>query len=164
MQLFLKSEEGLLFSVLDGRGQIVYRAQGEVTPLSCRCVLCASDGIAAAHMTGVCLPHSFRCSVTQGTRHVQFYLRDPSSQMPLRFRGVPWRFRGSLIARSFDLVEEQPNGSSLVVMTHGRCWSTNGDCYAVTVLRPQDIPLALCVAVAVDSAAQKGCPQPVPAG
>jgi len=167
VQFFLKPESGpgLLFSILNEQGYPAYEAAGEFTPLGCRCTLRTPGGISVARMTGVCLPNSFRCSVVQGKRKIQVYLHlGASSRAPVRFRGVRWRFRGSLVTRSFDVVEELPHSHARVVMTHGRCWNGSGDCYAVTVARAEDVPLALCVAVAVDSSAQNGCLQPVPAG
>ena len=168
MQFYLKPEGGpkLLFSVLDGGGRPVYEVNGDYLSFGNRFVLRAPEGETVARLTGVCLPGVFRYTAASGIRRIRIWIRPDAVHRAVQFKGVDWRFRGSVITRSFDIVEKQKqtHGASSVVMTHGRCWNGRNDCYAVTVTREADAPLALCVAVAVDSAVLRGCVSPVPAG
>jgi len=70
-----------------------------------------------------------------------------AAHSPIKIRGVNWRFRGDLLTRSFDLVDID----SAVVMTHGRCWNQNGDCFAIEVTKESDVLLCLCIAVILDN-------------
>ena len=166
MQFYLKPEGGpkLLFSVLDGRGRLVYEVHGEYSSFGSRCVLREPEGGTAAHLTGVLLPGLSRYTATSGVRRIRIWIRPDAAHRAVQFKGEDWRFRGSVITRSFDIVEKHRDGEPVVVMTHGRCWNGRNDCYAVTVLREADVPLALCTAVAVDCAVIGGCASPVPAG
>lgn len=166
MQFYLKPEGGpkLLFSVLDGSGKLVYEVRGESLSFGNRFTLHLPEGGTAARLTGVCLPGLFRYTAASGTRRVRISIRPGAAHRAVQFKGMDWRFRGSLLTRSFDVVEERRGLAPLVVMTHGRCWAERTDCYAVTVAREADVPLALCVAVAVDCAILSGFAAPVPAG
>ena len=84
---------------------------------------------------------------------------------PVQVKGVPWRFRGSILTRSFDFVEDRDeHGKPRVVMTHGHCWNARDGCYAVEIFQEGDMPLALCAAIAVDTSILGGSAVPVPAG
>ena len=165
MQFYLKPEGGprLFFTVLDGCGRPVYEVRGSYSSLGCRMALCGLGGETAAHLTGVCLPGLSRYAASSGPRRVRIWIRPDAARRAVQFRGVEWRFRGSVLTRSFDILERRA-GETSVVMTHGRCWNGRHDCYAVTVRREADVPLALCAAVAVDCAVIGGCASPVPAG
>ena len=166
LQFYLKPEGGpkLLFSVLDDRGRLAYDVHGEYTSFGSRFFLRAPEGGTAARLAGVSLPGLFRYTASSGVRRIRIWIRPDAARRAVQFKGIDWRFRGSLLTRSFDIVEEHSRGTPAVVMTHSRCWSGRGDCYAVTVSRVADVPLALCAAVAVDCAVIRGCASPVPAG
>ncbi len=166
MQFYLKPEGGpkLFFSVLDGRGQVVYEVRGEYSSFGGNFVLREPEGGTAARLSGVFLPGISRYTVASGVRRMRIWIRPDAVRRAVQFKGENWHFRGSVLTRSFDVVEKRQGGETAVVMTHGRCWNGRHDCYAVTVLREADVPLALCAAVAVDSAVVGGCAAPVPAG
>lgn len=166
MQFYLRpeNETDILFSVLDACGELVYEVTGEYTSFGSRFVLRSPGGQAAARLTGINLPESFQYSVVSGIRRIRIKVKPSAAHKPVQFKGARWRFRGSVLTRSFDIIEENPRGQSLVVMTHGRCWNGHGDCYAVNILRASDVPLALCAAIAVDCSILGGCISPIPAG
>lgn len=166
LQFYLKPENGtkILFSVLDSCGQLAYEVTGEYTSFGSRYILRIPDGTAAARLTGVNLPESFQYSAVNGIRRIRIRIKPTAAHKAVQFKGARWRFRGSILTRSFDIVEDPPHGPPLVVMTHSRCWSKQGDCYAVNILRGADTALALCAAIAVDCSILGGCITPVPAG
>ena len=155
-----------LFTVLDSCGCPLYELQGEYSSLGCRYKLCASGGGASlARVTGVFLPTAFQYSVSAGERHMRLAIKPRAVHRPVQVKGVPWRFRGSIVTRCFDFVEDRDErGKSRVVMTHGTCWNARGACYAVEIFQGGDVPLALCAAVAVDMFLLGGSAVPVPAG
>lgn len=166
LQFYLKPENGtkILFSVLDSCGQLVYEVTGEYTSFGSRYILRTPDGTAAARLTGVTLPESFQYSAANGIRRIRIKVKPTAAHRAVQFKGARWRFRGSILTRSFDIVEDQLHRPPVVVMTHGRCWSGQGDCYAVNIMRGADVALALCVAIAIDCSIIGGCASPVPAG
>lgn len=167
MRLYLQQTGGpeRLFTVLDSCGSPLYELQGEYTPLGCRYRLCGGDGVSLARMTGVFLPASFQYSVSAGGKRLRLTVKPRTIHRPVQIKGVPWRFRGSILTRSFDFVEErEERGRPRIVMTHGRCWNARGDCYAVEIFQDWDVPLALCAAIAVDTSVLGGSAVPVPAG
>lgn len=167
MQLYLKPEGGpkVLFSVLDEGGRLLYEVCGEYLSLGGHFTLHVPGGGTAARLTGVCLPGMYRFTAVSGTRRMRIWIRTQAPRRAVQFKGMDWRFRGSLLTRSFDVVEDHRGSSEpSVVMTHGRCWTGRSECYAVTVEQEANVPLALCVAVAIDCSAQNGCSSPVPAG
>jgi uncharacterized protein YxjI len=167
VQLYLKPEGGpkVLFSVSDESGRLLYEVCGEYLSLGQRFTLRIPDGGTAAKLTGVCLPGMYRFIAVSGTRRLRIWVRTHPPHRTVQLKGMSWRFRGSLLTRSFDVVKDRRGSSEPpVVMTHGRCWMGRSECYAVTVEQEADVPLALCVAVAIDSAALNGCAPPIPVG
>lgn len=154
-----------LFTVLDSSGSPVYEVQGESAAFGCRLRFCSMEGVSFARMTGVYLPTSFQYSAAAAGRRMRLTVKPRAVHRAVQVKGVPWRFRGSILTRSFDFVEDRGEHSRPhVVMTHGRCWNSPGDCYAVEVFQDWDVPLALCAAVAVDLSVFGGSAVPVPAG
>lgn len=167
LQLFLKPEDGptLLFTILDRQGKTAFELKGKILPFGCRCILRTPDGKTAARLSGVCIPGSFQYTAVHGSHRVRMRVHPDSLHRPVMFKGMPWRFRGNLVTRSFDVVEDVPGDSTTrVVMAHDRCWTAGRNCYALTIPRSADVPLAVCVAAALDSSVQTGCFSPVPAG
>ena len=150
MQFYLKPVSGaeILFCVLDSHGQPVYQVRGDTLPFGCLLVMEELErGRKIARISGVRLSSAWQYSISCGLQHVRLSMNVAAPRRPVRFRGVPWRFRGSVLMRSFDLVDAQGK----IVMTHSRCWSGHGDCFAVEIPDPGNVPLCLGVAVVVDS-------------
>lgn len=167
MQFFLKQSTGTetLFTVSDSRGHAVYSVTGSVSSLGRRFTLLNADGEEAAKILCVPLSRTAQYSVFvgdgRGEKDKALVSVNPSAaHRPVSIRGVKWRFRGSVPTRSFDLVDAQ----SHTVLTHGRCWNTGGDCYAVEIPSEADVLLGLSIAVIIDSTAVTGMPAAVPAG
>lgn len=167
VQLYLKPEGGpdLMFSVFDRTGKGACEVFGKIAPIGSFFVLRMSDGKTVARMKGVCLPSSIRYSAACGPRKIRFQVRPTAiSHHSVRFKGVRWRFRGNLITRSFDILDDEKMNPAKTIMTHGRCWNCQRECYAITIPEEKDVPLALCVAVAIDSTVMSDFTFPVPAG
>lgn len=149
---------------MEESGVLAYTVEGKAFPFGCRLVLRAADGTAAARLGGVCLQGVHHFTAVHGPRCVRMRVQPCSPRRQVQFRGEPWRFRGNLAARSFDVLAEYPGGAVQLVLTHGRCWNGEADCYALTVTRAADVPLAVCIAAALDLSSQACCLAPVPAG
>ncbi len=168
MQFFLKPESGaeILFSVLDFTGRPVFEIAGEFNSIGCRCQLRDTDGKCIARIAGVRLPNGYHYAISSGKRRLWMTVDPAAFRRPVQFKGVRWRFRGNILTRSFDLLEDR--GHKLrppqLIMTHGRCWNSPDDCYALEIPRESDVSLAICSAAAIDSAILGGCAAPVPAG
>lgn len=162
MRFYLKTENGAhrLFSVEDDCGNPVYEVTGRVSSFSHRFVLSDCERNAVGKVSGVRLSSASQYSVTAGRERIRVSLNVSSARRPMRIIGRRWRFRGSLLTRSFDFVDPRQR----TVMTHGRCWERGGDCYAVEIADPENVPLCLCLAVIADCSVQGGCAVPVPAG
>ena len=105
MQFYLKPEGGprLFFTVLDGCGRPVYEVRGSYSSLGCRMALCGLGGETAAHLTGVCLPGLSRYAASSGPRRVRIWIRPDAARRAVQFRGVEWRFRGSVLPHDFRI-------------------------------------------------------------
>lgn len=153
MQFYLKPVSGAetLFLVLNSCGVAVGEFRGGCTPIGCRMTLSDSRR-EIARVSGVRLSRSCQYSVSAGSEHMRMTLDVASARRPVRFRGMPWRFRGSVLIRSFDILDAQ----SHVIMTHGRCWGIHGDCYAIEIPEAAHAPLCLCAAAVIDSVVLTG--------
>lgn len=163
MQYYLKTVSGAhcLFVVLNSSGRPVYEVTGEFSSFGRRFFLLDAERnvvgrISSVHISSVC-----RYSISAGGERVRVSVNPSSARRPVAIRGKRWRFRGSLLLRSFDVVDESRQA---VVMTHGRCWEMGGNCYAVEIAEPEYGPLCLCLAVVVDCTVPGGHTVPVPAG
>ena len=168
MKFFLKqsTETKALFTVSDSLGKQVYEVTGSISSLSQRFSLRGEDGneaakISCVHLTPEIAQYSVCVGDGKGEKEKARVSVNPSARLrPVAIRGVKWRFRGSVLTRSFDLVDAE----SHTVMTHGRCWNTHGDCYAVEISEEPDTLLCLSIAVIVDSTVVSGVPTAIPAG
>lgn len=160
LQLFLEPSAGtgVLFSVRSADGVLMYEATGEFTPLGRKFIIADTEGREISRISGMRLTSACQYSVSAGKEHMRITTDFSSPHRCVRLRGIPWRFRGSALSRSFDLV----NAQSRVVMTHGRCWTMRGECYAMEIPELSHIPLCLSVAVVIDSIAACGRSAPVP--
>lgn len=162
MRFYLKSVSGspCLFVIQDSCGNSVYEVTGEFFSFGQRFLLYDGARNVAAKISGVRLSSVCQYSVSAGKERIRVSANGLSQRRPLRIIGRRWRFRGSLLTRSFDFVDS----AQRVVMTHGRCWETGGDCYAVEIADPKNVLFCLCLAVIADCTVQGGRTIPVPAG
>lgn len=162
MQFYLKPVGGThcLFSVLNSDGHPVYEVTGKVTPFGCRILLLDFEHNTAGRISGVRFSNSVQYSVSAGGRRIRATVNYSSFRRPVRIAGKRWRFRGSLLTHSYDILNE----AAQIVMTHGKCWGMAGDCYAIDITDPENIPLCLCLAVLLDCTVSGGCKQPAMAG
>ena len=162
MRFYLKPGSGAscLFVIRDSRGNPAYEAAGEFFSFGQRFLLYDGARNVVAKISGVRLSSVCQYSVSVGKERIRVSVNGSSQRRPLRIIGKRWRFRGSLFTRSFDFVDS----AQRVVMTHGRCWETGGDCYAVEIADPENVPFCLCLAVIADCTVQGGHTVPVPAG
>lgn len=164
MKFYLKPNIGpeTLFAVLDSVGEPVYTVKAENSALGCHFLLLDGDEIAAAKISCIRISSAFQYSLTAGKKHARVTVDYTAVKQPVKIKGVRWQFRGSVLTRSFDIVDE----NTRVVMTHGRCWNENGDCYAAEISEQEckNKELCLCIALAVDCANMGGIAAPIPAG
>ena len=163
MQYYLKPVSGTrcLFVVLNSSGRPVYEVTGEFSSFGRRFFLLAAERNVVGRIPSVRISSASQYSISAGGERARVSVNFASARRPVVIRGKRWRFRGSLLLRSFDIVDE---ARQAVVMTHGRCWEMGRDCYAVEVAEPEHGPLCLCLAVVVDCTVPGGRTVPVPAG
>lgn len=143
----------MLFSVMDSLGQPVYRVIGDSLAIGSKIYLIDQNKQEVARIFSVGLTTIAKYSVLVGEKERARVTRNlGSSRNPIKIKGVKWCFRGDLVTRSYDLVDE----ASAVVMTHGRCWNQIGDCYAVEVARQEDVLTCLCISIILDSTVVAG--------
>jgi uncharacterized protein YxjI len=149
MQFYLKPVSGFktFFLVLNSCGVPVYEIQGDFTPIGCRFYLLDGCRKEIARISGVRLSTTCQYSISSQGERVRLTLNVTAPRRAVKLRGIPWRFRGNVLLRSFDILDAQAR----IVMTHSRCWSVHGDCYAVDIPEPAHVPLCLCVAAIIDS-------------
>lgn len=150
MKFYIKQSTGTdaLFTVIDSLGQSIYRVAGDSLSIGSKFYLIDNNENEAARIFSVGIPTLSKFSIfidDKDCARVTINLK--AAHSPIKIRGVKWRFRGDLLTRSFDLVDD----GSAVVMTHGRCWNQNGDCFAIEVTRESDVLLCLCIAVILDN-------------
>lgn len=162
MQFYIRqgADADALFTIMDSSGQPVYRVVGEFTPIGGKFSLTDREGGEIARVFSVGLTTVSKYSVVaEEKERARVTCNLKSKSQPVKIKGVSWRFRGDLISRSYDLV----NVDSSVIMTHGRCWNSVGDCYAVEIHNEADVPVCLCIAAILDSTVLGGMTAPVPA-
>lgn len=163
LQYYLKPVSGThcLFVVLNSCGQPIYEVTGEFSSFGRRFFLLDEERNVVGRISSVRITGSSQYSVSAGGERARVSVNVASARRPVVIRGKRWRFRGSLLLRSFDIVEE---AHQAVVMTHGRYWGMAGDCYAVEVAEPEHGPLCLCLAVIIDCTVTDGRTVPAPVG
>ena len=162
MQFYLKPVGGIrcLFTVLNSNGHPVYEVTGKMTTFGCRLFLLDETRQPVGRISGVRFSNYVKYSVSAGGKKVQMILNESFSRSPVRIVGKRWYFRGSLVTHSFDILDD----AAQTVMTHGKCWGMEGDCYAVEILNLGNVPLCLCLAALLDCTVSGGCAAPVLAG
>lgn len=162
MQFYLKPVGGAhcLFTILNFDGHLVYEVTGKITPFGCRILLLDDERRCVGRISGVHFSNSAQYSAAAGGQRIRVSVNNTSSRRPVRIKGKHWRFRGSLLTHSFDILNDLPQ----IIMTHGKCWGMSGDCYAVGIESPENILLCLCLAVILDCTVSGACRQPILAG
>lgn len=164
MNLYLKQDTGAnagLFTVYDSCGRIRYSLKGDAQTLGGRLFLRDGNGAEVARITHMGLAGISRYTITVGEKeHARILQNLASAKTPFRLRGIPWRFRGDMAMRTFDVVD----ASDAVIMSHGRCWESSGECFALDVTRGEDAVLCICIAAVIDSSAQSGSAVALPVG
>ncbi|HEX2985274.1 MAG TPA: LURP-one-related family protein [Caproiciproducens sp.] len=162
MQFFLQqsADPDTLFAVLDSSGQPVYRVTGDSLAVGSKIYLVDQNQNEAARIFSVGLPTIAKYSIFIDDKERARVTRNLTvSRQPIKIKKVSWHFRGDLASRSYDIVDID----STVVMSHGRCWNSVGDCYALDIQRESDILICLCLSVILDSTVIGGTPAAVPA-
>lgn len=162
MQFYLKQgTDDSLFHVMNSVGLPVYRVSGGSLAIGNKIYLTDPEGKKAARIysVGVSSVARYLISVEEKER-ARVTVNLHSAHHPVRIRGVNWRFRGNLVTRSYDILDE----SSAVVMSHGRCWNAVGDCYGADIADDADTLICLCIAVILDSTVIGGSASAVPVG
>lgn len=162
MKFYIKQSTGTeaLFTVIDALGQSVYSVTGDSLSIGSKVYLIDNNQNEAARIFSLGISAMSRYSVFIGDKErARVTLNLASSKQPIKIKGVGWSFRGDLLTRSYDLSDVD----STVVMTHGRCWNENGDCFAVDIANQSNVLLCLCIAVILDSTVIGGSVKPVPA-
>ena len=147
-----------LFTVETAAGEYC-RVCGEQGALHSRLWLLPPQGAALAKIVRVGTPELSRCGVLTGGRERAVLFTSVAGRRQAWFSRPPWRFRGDLKSRAFDVVDVD----GALRMTHSPFWAARGVCYAVTVPREEDAALCLAAAAAIDLASPGRAPGAVPA-
>jgi uncharacterized protein YxjI len=161
VKFYMKQSTGTdaLFLVMDELGQTVYCVTGDSLSIGSKLCFIDNNKREAARVFSVGLPTIAKYSISiEDKERARVTQNLNSTHCPIKIKGVDWAFRGDLLTRSFDLIDT----NSAVVMTHGRCWNQNGDCYAVEIARESDMLLCLCIAVILDNTVFGGTPAALP--
>lgn len=150
-----------LFAVYDACGRMCYRVTGDAQALGGKRFLRSTDGAEVARISHMGLAGISRYAIYMGDRECARVLQNfASAKTPFRIRGIHWKLRGDLTLRSFDIVDD----SGGVVMSHGRCWESSGECFALDIARKEHVALCICIAAVIDSGAQIGGAVALPVG
>jgi uncharacterized protein YxjI len=150
MKFYIHQSTGTetLFSVSDSLGQPVYRVTGDSLSIGSKFYLIDNNQHEAARIFSVGLSALSKYSIfIDDKERARVILNLTAPKQPIKIKTVNWRFRGDLLTRSYDLIHVD----SSVVMSHGRCWTVSGDCYAVDVTNDCDVLLCLCIAIVLDN-------------
>ena len=156
MNLYLKQDTEAnagLFTVYDTCGRVCYRLSGDAQTLGGKMYLYDSNGVEAARVTHMGLAGISRYTIVVAEKERARILQNLASlKTPFRIRGISWRLRGDMALRSFDVVDAEGR----VVMSHGRCWESSGECFALEIAEAENALLCICIAAVIDSSAQAG--------
>ena len=164
MRLFLKQNTDggkTLFTVSDELGRLVYTVAGDSNTIGGKFYLLDNKKIPVARISRLGTTTLSRYAVyIDGQERATVIQNFAAPRQPYRLRGITWQFRGDPMTRSFDLVCLD----STLIMSHGRCWGICGDCFAIDVLKEEDVILSLCISVAVDNTITGGAVSALPIG
>lgn len=149
----------VLFDVYDTGGTLLYFAEGEWGTFGGKLYLRSANGEECAKISCVGIHGLCKYSITVGEKEWMRVTQNMAAGQELKLSKTDLVLRGDPAARCFDLVDE----GGKVRMTHAPCWSAMGDGYGIHIEYPQDVPVCLCLAVIIDSAALCGPGCVVPA-
>lgn len=150
MKFYMKqsTDTNALFTVIDSLGQTVYHVTGDSLSIGSKFYLIDNNQNEAARIFSIGLTTISKYSIfIDDKERARVTLNLKSKHSPIKIKGVSWHFRGDLLTRSFDLIDD----NFVIIMTHGRCWNQNGDCFAVEVAKESDVLLCLCIAAILDN-------------
>jgi len=138
-----------VFTICNEVGQPVYHVQSDESTLYSKLTVLDTAENVVAKINRLGLIGLFRYDINIDDKDCARITQNMTAAGAPRFRihGVSWHFRGNMALRSFDVV----NVDHTVVMSHGRHWGVNGECFAVDISLPQNAILCLCIAIVVDS-------------
>ncbi|WP_312694532.1 tubby C 2 [Caproiciproducens sp.] len=161
MKFYIKQNTGTdaLFTVIDALGQSVYSVTGDSLSIGSKVYLIDNNKNEAARIFSLGISALSKYAVfIDDKERARVTLNLTAAHHPVKFKGISWRFRGDLLTRSYDLIDVD----SAVIMSHGRCWNENGDCFAVDIASESNVLLCLCIAVILDSTVIGGSAKAVP--
>ncbi|HEX3039921.1 MAG TPA: LURP-one-related family protein [Caproiciproducens sp.] len=163
MQLYIQQSSGTktLFTITDSLGQPVYRVTGDSMSIGSKIYLIDNNENEAARIFSVGVPSVSKYSVfINNKERARVLLNLTAARRPVKIKGASWRFRGSLLTRSYDIISVD----STVVMSHGCCWNVGKNCFAAEITNESDVLLCLCIAVILDSTVIPGSAAALPVG
>lgn len=164
MKYYLKPDSGAktAFTVLDSAGHQVYTVNMDVSALRRHFLLVNAKGNTVSKIMCIRISSAFQYTVSANKKHVLVTVDANSQHQPVKMKGIRWKFRGDVIMRTFDITDE----SGKIIMTHGRCWNMNSNCYAVEIHSDvcADAELCLSIAIVVDCTDIGSIGAPVPIG
>ena len=143
-----------VFTICNESGQPVYHVQSEESTLYSKLTVFDTEKNAVAKINRIGVISLFRYDISIDDKDCARITQKLSSTgaPKLKIHGASWHFRGDMALRSFDVLDVDHT----VIMTHGRHWGINGECFAVDIQLPQNEILCLCIAVVVDSIVMGG--------
>ena len=136
-----------LFLIESADSSDTWRVSGDKGTFFSKLFLLGPVNECSAKIVRIGTPEISRYSVLiEGRERVAVLFSGMGRKPVFRLSGVPWKFRGDLNTRTFDIVDVD----GTVLMTHGGCWGRKGNCFAVTVTREKDVAACLSIAVIID--------------
>ena len=138
MRLFLKQNTDggkTLFTVSDELGRLVYTVAGDSNTIGGKFYLLDNKKIPVARISRLGTTTLSRYAVyIDGQERATVIQNFAAPRQPYRLRGIAWQFR------------------------------ICGDCFAIDVLKEEDVILSLCISVAVDNTITGGAVSALPIG
>lgn len=164
MKYYLKPDGSIktAFTVLDSSGSTVYTVKTDISALRRRFLLTDTNGDVAAKIVCIRISSASQYTVSANKKHALITVDFQSQNQPVKIKGVRWQFRGDVITRTFDIIDD----TGKIIMSHGRCWNINSACYAMEINEAvfKDIELCVGIAIAVDCTDLGSVAAPVPIG
>ena len=162
MDLYIKQNtepDNILFHIFDKAGVPAFTVTGDLGSLGGKLYLLDAGGTEAARIHRLGVSTLSKYSVVIGEKERLRVTQNFTAPKQLfKLTKTSWRLRGDFLTRTFDVVDADHS----VLMSHGRCWNSCGDCFGVQITRDQDVPACLAVAVIIDSVVLCGTGAAVP--
>lgn len=151
-----------VFTVLNEVGQSVYHVLSDESTLYSKLILLDEAQNVVAKINRIGVIGFSRFDINIDDKECARITQNLAAKVTPKFKihGVSWHFRGNMLLRTFDVL----NVDHSIVMTHGRNWGINGECFAVDISLPQNEILCLCIAVVIDSIVMGGIGAALPVG